>query len=229
MKLTTLNLQGFINWEKREPEIIEYLHKTNPDIVVFQEVVFIPTISPFNQAQLLNRQLGYLYEDSAVTRLQPSSHYEIYREGLATFSKHPIVKTDTIVLKKAPEDEHQRIVQLIDIVDRGQTIQIANVHFSLTDTIDFASAHLQETLDIIAARGEKRIIAGDFNINHLESLSDIWSADYEASTTFSYISYSAMHKRNDYVLVPKSYCLRHISTSSDALSDHRAVTAEIAI
>jgi endonuclease/exonuclease/phosphatase family metal-dependent hydrolase len=231
MKLTTLNLQGFVDWKNREPEITAYLTATDPDVIVFQEVVYIPTISPYNQAQLLNQQLCYPFEYSSVTRLQPSREYETFREGLAIISKFPVTKTDTIVLKKAEGDEHNRIIQLIDIVVNGEIVKIANVHFSLTDTVDYATAHLKETLEIIAAKNEERIIAGDFNINHLESeaFSALWADRYESSTKTSYISFPAEHKRNDYVLVPRTYRFDEISVSGDGLSDHRAVTVKISL
>ena len=87
MKLTTLNLQGFNDWLHREPEIIDYLKATDPDVILFQEVVFLPAISAFNQVQLLNKKLNYPFEHSAVTRLQPSHEYETFREGLAVLSK----------------------------------------------------------------------------------------------------------------------------------------------
>jgi len=227
VKLTTLNLQGFTDWNHRKPEIVDYLKSTQPDIIFFQEVVFLPTISERNQVQLLNDDLQYTYEHSAVTRLQPSPEYEVFREGLAFLSKYPVLKTDTIVLRKAEGDEHNRIVQLMDVQIGHDVVKLANVHFSLTDTVDYATAHLQETLDIIKAQGEPRIIAGDFNLDHLEELSDVWSEDYDASTRVEYISYPSMGKRNDYVLVPKGLHLKHVSTSGNSLSDHRAVTVEI--
>lgn len=209
------------------PEIIAYITETKPDVILFQEVVFIPEISPFNQMQLLNQELGYPYEHSSVTRLQDSDTYKTYREGLAVLSVHPLTESDTIVLKKHHDDEHTRIVQLIDIQATDRKMLLANVHFSLTDNTDFATAHLQETLEIIADKGEERIIAGDFNIDHLEDLSDIWGERYEASTKVSYISFPSMNKRNDYILVPKQFTFDEISTSGDTLSDHRAVTVRI--
>lgn len=227
MKITTLNLQGFVDWERRKPEIIEYLKGTDPDVILFQEVVFLPDISPFNQVQLLNEELKYPYEHSAVTRLQPSEDYKVFREGLSMLSKYPVVKTDTVVLKKEFDDEHYRIIQLVDVVMNDNLVLLANVHFSLTDETDFATAHLKETLEIIANKDEERIIAGDFNIDHLEKLSHIWGKDYEASTKIPYISYPAMHKRNDYVLVPKPFTFTDLSTSGNKLSDHRAVTVDI--
>lgn len=227
MKLTTLNLQGFTDWEQRKPEIVAYLKTTNPDIILFQEVVFLPDISPLNQVQILNQELGYPYEHSVITRLQPSPYYDVYREGLSMLSKHPVTKSNSIVLKQAEGDEHNRILQLADILIDEQIVKIANVHFSLTDETDFATAHLLETLDIMNGYGEKRIIAGDFNIDHLEDLSHVWGDAYEASTKIPYISFPSQHKRNDYVLVPKPYSLKGLSVSSDKLSDHVAVTFDI--
>lgn len=220
-------MQGFTDWQQRMPEIVAYITETKPDVILFQEVVFIPEISPFNQMQLLNQELGYPYEHSSVTRLQDSDTYKTYREGLAVLSVHPLTESDTIVLKKHHDDEHTRIVQLIDIQATDRKMLLANVHFSLTDNTDFATAHLQETLEIIADKGEERIIAGDFNIDHLEDLSDIWGERYEASTKVSYISFPSMNKRNDYILVPKQFTFDEISTSGDTLSDHRAVTVRI--
>jgi len=227
MKITTLNLQEFTDWETRQSEIIEYLQSESPDVIVFQEVVFLPEISPFNQSQLLNRSLGYASEQSAITRLQASTVHDVYREGLAALSKYPVVKADTLILKRATGDEHNRIVQLLDIDMDGQIVKIANVHFSITDVADFATAHLVETLDILAIRNEERIIIGDFNLADLSATTYAWEAEYRCSTEHDYISYPSMNKRIDYVLIPKSYSFSSISVSGDTLSDHRALTVEI--
>ena len=144
-------------------------------------------------------------------------------------SKYPIIESDTLVLKKAPGDEHNRIVQLLDISLGDRVLKIANVHFSLTDTIDFATAHLKETLEILSARGEERIIAGDFNMDHLEALSGIWEEHYRSSTERPYVSFPAMNKRIDYFLIPHANSFLDISTSTGELSDHQAVTVDIQI
>ncbi|MEO5950594.1 MAG: endonuclease/exonuclease/phosphatase family protein [Candidatus Saccharimonadales bacterium] len=227
MKLTSLNLLAFNNWDKRQPVILDYLRTENPDIILFQEVVYLPVISPYNQVQILNQHLNYPHEHSSVTRLQDSPDYDVFREGLAVLSRYTVVKTDTIILKQAAGDEHNRIVQCIDVDMNGQLVKLANIQFSLTDTVDFATAHLEETLEIIRKKGEERIIIGDFNMNHLEDLSYMWSDTYKASTSAPYISYPSMNKRNDYVLIPKSYSFVSIVVSGDGLSDHRALTVEI--
>ena len=229
MKITTLNIQEFTDWEERQPAVIDYLTNTAADVVVFQEVVFLPKISPYNQVQLLNQTLDYQYEQSVVTRLQASTVYETYREGLATLSKFPIVKSDTIILKQAAGDEHNRIIQLLDLEVNGRSVKIANIHFSITDVTDFASAHLKETLEILEARGEQRIIVGDFNLSSLTELSDIWGKAYRCSDEYDYITYPKMNKRIDYFLIPKSYAFTSMTTSNDSLSDHRALTADITL
>lgn len=227
MRITTLNLHEFNDWEARQPAIIEYLQSTSADIILFQEVVYLPTISPYNQVQLLNQALKYPSIQSAVTRLQPSSKYETYREGLAAISKYPVVQSDTIILKQTQGDEHNRIVQLLDVEIDGRIVKIANIHFSLSGTVDYATPHFKETLEILVSRGEERIIAGDFNLSNLEEMSVLWEPNYRCSTEQDYISYPSMNKRIDYFLIPKSYSFETISTSEAEISDHRAVTAEI--
>lgn len=230
LKLTTLNLQGFDHWEERAPLILDYLKRTDSDVVVFQEAVFLPSVSPHNQAQLLNQDLGYPYQVSTISRLQASTEHAIYREGLALVSKYHIRSSDTLILKKEEDDEHNRILQLIDMWIGDQIVRIGHVHFSITDYVDFATPHLIETLSILKSRNEKRILIGDFNLTHLEETSHLWEDDYIASTEVPYITYPTWHegpKRTDYALIPKEYSFTSITVSEDGLSDHRALTVEI--
>ncbi len=229
MKLTTLNLQGFTDWAARQPAILDYLRRTNADIIFFQEAVFLPELSPFNQAQLLNQTLQYPYEHSSITRLQVGLEYQTFREGLVVLSKFPIVKTDAIILKKAPHDELNRIIQLVDVVMGDQIIKLANIHFSITDVEDFATAHLEETLSILRGRQETRLIAGDFNLDSLDASAPLWQDEYTTSATIPYISYPQMAKRNDYILIPKHDVFRDMFISGDSLSDHRALTVDITL
>ncbi len=227
MKLTTLNLQGFDSWSKRLPAITDYFKNQNPDIIFLQEVVYLPEISPYSQAQLLNQSIKYLYEFNAISRLQVGVDYPVYREGSTIISKHPIVKTDIIVLKQDERDEHNRILQLADIFINDSIVKVANIHFSITDYFDLATPQLKETLEILKSRNETRILMGDFNITFLEQTAELWQDEYIASTDTPYITFSKMNKRVDYALIPKSYKFNSIEVSDDSLSDHRAVTVEI--
>ncbi len=232
LKLTSLNLFAFDHWEERAPLILDYLKKTDSDVVVFQEAVFLPNISPHNQAQLLNQDLGYPYQVSTISRLQASTEHPVYREGLALISKYHIRSSDTLILKKDDRDEHNRILQLVDVWIGDQIVRIGHVHFSITDDIDFATPHLIETLSILKSRNEKRILIGDFNLSHLEDTSHLWEDEYIASTEVPYITYPTWRegpKRTDYALIPKEYSFSSITVSGDGLSDHRALTVEIEI
>lgn len=227
MKLVSLNLQGVVDWQERQPRVAKYLEAEQPDIIFFQEVVYLPSITPQNRVQLLNEQLGFEFENSAVTRLQPSPHYDVFREGLAILSRYPILKSSTIVLKQQPGDEHNRIVQFIDVKIGDEIVKLANVHFSLTDGQDFATAHLLELLEILDSLGEERIIAGDFNMEHLDQLSEYWQAKYRASTVFKYVSSIPDSRQIDHVLIPKQYVFTKFNVSGDGLSDHRALSVAI--
>jgi endonuclease/exonuclease/phosphatase family metal-dependent hydrolase len=227
MKITfgSLNVQAFTDWEDRTLNIIDYVKQTDPDIILFQEVTFLPQISAENQVSLLNKALKYRFENTAVTRLQDSPHFENYREGLGVISKWPILKSETIILKQQAHDKHQRIVQLIDILREDKIIKFANVHFSISDNDEsFPRNHLEELLQILDSRGETRIIGGDFNMNNIDLHNDSWQEKYLSSSATPYVTYPSMNKRVDYFLLPKEYSFVNIGTSPDGLSDHRGLT-----
>lgn len=231
MKITfgSLNVQGFTDWNDRKSNIIEYVKQTQPDVVLFQEVTFLPQIASENQVGILNKSLCYPYENTAVTRLQDSHVYENYREGIGLISKYPILKSETIILKQQAHDEHQRIVQLVDIQCGDIIVKFANLHFSISDNDeDLPREHLIELLAILESRGETRIMGGDFNMNSIDLHIDLWQEKYISSSVVPYITYPSMNKRVDYFLLPKEYSFLSITTSPDGLSDHRAlaVTAE---
>lgn len=224
MKITTLNLFGRHNWQKRESPIVSYLRSESPDIIFFQEVVYIPEMSPITQVADINKHLSYPHQHTSVTRLQTSHEYENYREGLSILSKFPITYCETIVLKQDPNDHLQRIVQLFNVNVHGHIIKFANVHFS--ENPELAYLHLEELLSILKNRRETRIIAGDFNMPDLKH-APLWKKTYKASTSEYYISYPSSNSRIDYILMPKSDVFVEIRLSPDTLSDHRALTAEI--
>ncbi|MDB5187395.1 MAG: hypothetical protein JWM07_867 [Candidatus Saccharibacteria bacterium] len=227
MKITfsSVNVQSFTDWEDRKPNIIDYVKQTDPDVVLFQEVTFLPQINAENQVSILNKSLGYLYENSAVTRLQASTEFENYREGLGLISKYPILKSETFILKQQSHDEHQRIVQLVDILCDEKVVKFANVHFSISDRDEsLPREHLHELLQVLESRGETRIIGGDFNMNEIDLNADLWHDTYVSSSVTPYITYPSMNKRIDYFLLPKEYSFISITTSGDGLSDHRALT-----
>lgn len=230
MKITfgSLNVQAFDAWDSRKNNIIDFIRQSDLDVVLFQEVTFLPQINAENQVSLLNKELKYPYENSAVTRLQTSPHYENYREGIGLISKWPILKSETFILKQQPHDEHQRIVQLVDMKVGEIVVKFANVHFSISDNDEnLPREHLRELIEVLESRGETRIIGGDLNMDDVDLHADLWSEHYISSSVVPYISYPSMNKRVDYFLLPKEYAFLNIATSPDGLSDHRGLVVEI--
>ena len=226
MRVTSLNLRGFFDWQARVPRIEAYLRQADPDVILFQEVVFLPEVSPYTPADLLNRRLQYPFRHGSVTRLQVGRQFPVYREGLALLSRLPVPTTEALALRHEEGDPHQRIVQLFDVQEDGQLWRFADVHLSVKD--EFAINHLKELLGILDARGERRILGGDFNVNHLERQARLWRDHYVLTTQVQqYVSYEATQQANDYFLVPNEYRIDAIQLSGDDLSDHRALTVDV--
>lgn len=225
--VTTLNLQGFESWQDHQPHVLEYLRRLDPDIILLQEVVYLPEISPHTQAKLLQRALRYPFFHSSVSRLQKDLTYDVYREGLAVMSKYPIVNSDVCVLKHDPRDQHNRLVQFIDMQMDAVTVKLANVHLSLTHPIDFATPQLNEIFDMLDARHEKRIIAGDFNLDNLAHIRRVHEQYVSSSSMNTSLTHPSTNQQIDYILIPKGSQFQRVSLSDDTLSDHRAVTATI--
>ncbi|MBM3210349.1 hypothetical protein FJZ39_03370 [Candidatus Saccharibacteria bacterium] len=225
MKFTSLNLFGYFNdWQSRLPHILNYLSEEKPAVIFFQEVVYLPDTAPRPQAYDVLSKLDYTYQQLAVTRLQGSPHHSEYREGLAAASRFPITHAETLVLRQHPDDHLQRIVQLLDINVNGHTVKFANIHFA--EKFHHAEIHFLELLDILKSREDyNRIIVGDFNMPDLATTADHWQQNYRSSGEHAYISYPSKNYCIDYALIPKTAGVNMaVSTSSDLLSDHRAVT-----
>ena len=225
MKITTLNLAGYKNWHEREDKIVTYLDITQSDLVFLQEVKYDAAQSPLTQSKLLNTKLPspYLYSHTSVSRIFESSGKES-REGLAVLSKYPIVDSEVIVLKKRADDKHTRIIQKVSVLIDKKAVNFTNVHFSNND---YSDEQLQETLDIIKARNETSVILGDFNIFDINTVRDMYSADYFASTDITkYVSFPSEDATLDYILVPHVYTVESLSVGED-LSDHNALTINL--
>lgn len=228
MKVTTLNLAGYKNWYERETKIVAYLNDTKSDVVFLQEVNFDPGYSPLSQAKYLNSKLmsPYPYSQVNVSRFYQPSIGNSYREGLAVLSMHPIVESEVLALTQKPDDKHTRIIQTVSLLIDSRVVHFTNVHFSNNH---YSTEQLRETLDIIKKRGEQSIILGDFNIHDVQTVSDMYSTDYTASSEFArYISFPSEGATFDYVLLPKKYNFMSITTG-EGLSDHNAVTTELNI
>lgn len=225
MRITSLNLRGFFDWTARSPQIVAYLRDVEPDVILFQEVVFLPDVSPFSPVDLLNRDLGLPFRHEAITRLQRGRTRSVYREGLGLLSKLPLAATEVLALQHEEGDPHQRIVQLADVVADDGVWPLANVHLSVRD--DFALHHLGEVLTIVQNREERRILGGDFNVDHLERHAALWHDAVLTTQVATYQSHPSTHENDDYFLVPTEFRIDRVRLSGDELSDHEAVTVDL--
>ena len=226
MRITSLNLRGLFDWDHRMPLVVAALRRLDPDVILFQEDVYLPDVSPFTPVELLNRELAYPVRHEAVTRLQQGRVHSDYREGLGLLSKHPVSMTEALVLRHEQADPHHRIVQFADVEADGATWPLVNVHLSVRD--DFALEHLGELLSILRARHQSRILGGDFNVNHLERHRGLWGEGAVLTSEVAhYESHPTSDETDDYFLVPSTWSIDRVQVSGDGLSDHRAVTVDL--
>ncbi len=225
MRITTLNLRGFFDWEHRLPVLVRYLRDVAPDVLLLQEVVYLPEVSPFPPSRLLNRELGFPVRHDAITRLQRGRAHPVYREGLAVLSRLPVPSSEVLALRHEAGDPHHRIVQFVDVEAPDGVWPLANVHLSVRD--DYALRHLGEVLGVLRARGERRVLGGDFNVDHLEQHAELWEEAVLTSSVRRYESHPSSHENDDYFLVPTAYRIDGLEVSGDELSDHRAITVDL--
>lgn len=225
MRITTLNLRGFFDWTARMPRVVEYLRGLDPDVVLLQEVVYLPDVDARTNAERLNEALAYPQRHEAVTRLQRGRVHTVYREGLAVLAKHPVASSQAIALRHETGDPHHRIVQFVDVAVDGAVWPLANVHLSVRD--DFALEHLGEVLTMLREKGERRVLGGDFNVDHLEQHAELWHDAVLTSTVADYVSHPSSAETDDYFLVPDRWRIDRVRVSGDDLSDHEAITVDL--
>ena len=83
-------------------------------------------------------------------------------------------------------------------------------------------------LQILRAKGERRILGGDFNVDHLEQHADLWRGEARlTSEVRQYQSHPGSRENDDYFLVPVQYGIDAVTLSGDDLSDHEALTVDL--
>ena len=123
LKALSYNVRGFNIYQwSREPEakkeIFEFLESQEPQLVCFQEY-FTSEKSGQTHAQI-SRQLDYLPFSAVYYTADPANRNGF---GIATFSKHPILKKSRI-----PFNSSFNAAMYTDILFRSDTIRIFNIH-----------------------------------------------------------------------------------------------------
>ena len=229
IKIASLNLWRFNEWERRLPLIVESIKKVNPDIIFFQEMQTDISFDKRNQLDILNSFLKYPHQMFTLADIKtkrkgvPLSHPVDH--GLGVLSKFEF-STDKIMLTKAEDDKEQRILQVNNFNIDGQNFNLANIHFSNSDK--WAEAHFKETLDIL--KDKKTGIIGDFNIKDIKKYRELFEKVYISSADFKdYVSYPEDNLSYDYMLIPNDYIFDDFECIDANISDHRMIVAEISM
>lgn len=222
MKLISLNLAGFSDWQLRQQRIVDFIAREDPDLLLLQEVQYDPEWSVYSQSVLLNRLLPVPlpFTQSTVSKFYQPSSGTAFREGLAVLSKLPIISSESLVLTKQIDDKHPRIVQNVNLQLEDAQVLVSNVHFSNNK---YSVDQLSELVKIFEARDERRIIVGDFNILDLAANREIYDKDYLASVDFKgYRSFPSEGLTLDYALLPRGNKFESLEVY-EGLSDHNAL------
>ena len=123
IKILTYNVQAFVDERDKMTDkhpILEYIAKTDADIVCLQEYLVSKTGQSIFSQQDVNRILN-MYPYRSVTGLESSGKYHIF--GLACFSKYPIEETQEVMFESS---YNGAAVYTINI--NGKRYTVANVH-----------------------------------------------------------------------------------------------------
>ena len=232
VKLMTLNLWGYEQWDTRKGAISSLISEQSPDIVALQEVQLDAAKSPISQAAYLAQAVDFqyvVYAPSLRTARHPrgKSLTQGYSHGLALLSKYPILSSESYLLSQGVDFQEPCSVLFATVEENGEKTEICNVHFGNTD--NESSEHLKELLEICTARNSRPIILGDFNIFGLGSngRDDLLDSYILSTNQLDYISIPKNNDTLDYIAVPEEYSFASVNCPDDRVSDHRAVIAEI--
>jgi len=99
LKIMTLNLWRYYEWNKRIDAIITLIDQENPDCIAFQEVLTNHAFSDFPATDLIADRCGYKYRVFAPTlarhkaRDRNRNHTQLASEGQVFISKFPIISS----------------------------------------------------------------------------------------------------------------------------------------
>jgi len=229
IRIASLNIWGYRDWQARLPLIAELLKKTDADVILLQEVQHDRKTHDVDQATGIGRALAY-----------PHSHFEVacvktskkgvplpnpVDHGLGIISRFPF-KTSSFKLKQAEGDPEPRIIVTASVETPSGIFSVTNVHFANKDGWDLD--HFKETLAHVRKHAMLPILAGDFNIKDFASYKELYARDYTAaSELYSYVSYPADGLSYDQILIPKNMTFESFTCFDESVSDHRLITADI--
>ena len=169
MKLLTINTHSLIedNYEEKCDIFSKAINRIEPDVIAMQEV---------NQTKSSEIVFGYkdIKKDNHALKIYKSlknyhfswlrikSAYEVYEEGLAIFSRKPIINICNLLLTKTDDFNNwkKRMAQVVKIED----VVISNVHMGWwNDTEEPFSNQFEKLNSYLSPNDSTIFIMGDFN------------------------------------------------------------------
>jgi endonuclease/exonuclease/phosphatase family metal-dependent hydrolase len=232
LKLLTLNLWRYYDFENRFENTITEISRLQPDVIFLQEVQIDETLSPFSQVELLKEKLN-AYKYSIHSNIYPKTsqrgvNLEIpVQHGMAVLSKYPIINSFEYYLKQSEKEKELRSNLCFDINLNEQIIKLANIHFGNKE--EWAKKQIQQFTNYLKNRNETRIMAGDFNMYGLENYKNLYP-EYLSSIEFKkYISFPEKNWCLDYFLIPKTMKFVEIDVIEKYLSDQKGIFGVVEI
>lgn len=239
MKILSLNLWRYYDWENRFENIVESIKEKKPDVIFLQETQLDKEKNNFSQVEILKKELQE-YKYSIFSTIVVKTHQRgkklknPIQHGMAILSKHPIINSFNYFLELSEDEKEHRSILCFDIEKDGKIEKMANVHFGNRE--NWAKKQLKEFINFLNLRNEKRIMAGDFNLFEMIEYSDIYK-DYKLSYDFKkyqsfkddYENGKMVEKKGtlDYILIPDNYEFEKLEVIDKYLSDHSGLSSEI--
>jgi endonuclease/exonuclease/phosphatase family metal-dependent hydrolase len=189
LRVMTLNIWNYNEpWTRRRDLIAEAVQQVQPHVIGFQEIRHDGKRDDGgkNQAEQLAEGLpGYRY---LVQPAQRNPEHDQW-EGLAIFSRLPILSSSHLELSRDPQDSqdnHQRIVLQAGIQTSGGPFSFCATHLSLSDRGRRRTVREVARFVKRPSSGLPGVVVGDFNATPAEEsvtylttegeLIDAWSA-----------------------------------------------------
>ncbi len=232
IKIFTLNLWRYNDFENRINNIVSLIQERKPDVILLQETQIDEQYSAFSQVELIQKRLPeYIYSYHSTIYLKVTQRGERLEKpiqhGMSILSKYPIINFFEYYLESETGDE-PRSVTCFDLKTDLEVFKFANIHFNNEE--NSARKQFVEFLNFLKNRDEARIMVGDFNMYDLPRyFIDLeLNKDYIISSDIEkYVSYPEKDWCLDYILVPKKFFFVNIVITSQYLSDHNGIFATI--
>jgi len=241
LKVLTLNIWRYFEWDKRKEKVIKFLKEQDADIVFLQETAYDERLKNKweNQVHELNCELNYkdfcFFKMAKMKKWHKESIDWVMYYGLGILSKYPIKCKEVVFLPLVERDRKFAFIHAILETPKGN-LDIINVHLENTDK--GSKQHLKYVLKWCKKKKIKPIIAGDFNMQITSNIIGLADKEYFISYKLKpYVSFMPTEFSNnkepvtlDYIIASKDrFKIKHVECIDASPSDHKPIIALIEI